>query len=96
MSRLSEHEIHRLQGGPARGKQYQFECPGCGCLHAFDVRTDDHRPNWAFNGDMARPTFSPSLHYPGRCHLFLVDGVLHFLPDCSHHLAGQAVPLDAP
>jgi hypothetical protein len=27
------------------------------------------------------------------CHLFLTDGVLHFLPDCTHALAGQSVPL---
>lgn len=27
------------------------------------------------------------------CHLFLNDGVLDFLGDCTHHLAGQKVPL---
>lgn len=27
------------------------------------------------------------------CHLFLIDGMLEFLSDCTHSLAGQRVPL---
>lgn len=27
------------------------------------------------------------------CHLFLTDGMLEFLSDCTHSLAGQRVPL---
>jgi hypothetical protein len=33
---------------------YTFYCKGCGCHHYFDKR-------WTFNGDMDKPTFSPSL-----------------------------------
>lgn len=55
---------------------------------------------WSFNGDMERPTFSPSLlvwptgdGYQKRCHLFLTDGQLQFCGDSDHALAGQTVPL---
>lgn len=61
-------------------------------------------PIWTFDGNMESPTFSPSLLYTGivspktgkelgRCHLFLRAGVIEFLGDCSHELAGKRVPL---
>lgn len=28
-----------------------------------------------------------------RCHLFIRDGNLQFLSDCTHHLRGQTVPM---
>lgn len=31
-------------------------CPACRCSHRFDVG------RWTFNGDMDRPTFTPSMH----------------------------------
>jgi len=30
-----------------------------------------------------------------RCHSFVRDGQIQFLPDCTHELAGQTVPLPA-
>lgn len=73
--------------------QYWFWCPGCECSHAFTC------PPWTFNGDLEKPTFSPSLlcnpHYPhGRCHSFVKDGKIQFLSDCYHKLAGQTVELE--
>ena len=69
---------------------FVFFCPGCKELHHYD-------PRWTFNGDMERPTFTPSLLHPRpnhkTCHLFLTDGVIQFLPDCEHELAGKSVPL---
>lgn len=76
-----------------------IECPACGCLHIFDQR-------WTFNGDMNKPTFSPSMlvngtpdmqkyineHNP-RCHSFVKDGMIQFLSDCTHNLAGQTIEL---
>ncbi len=68
-------------------------------------------PLWTFNGDMEKPTFSAcppytaSLLYAGwqnqngkmvgRCHLYLVNGVLDFLADCDHKYKGTKVPLGA-
>lgn len=75
--------------------KYVFYCPGCKCGHSFDVRTDGKRPAWTFDGNMERPTFSPSLLYPDRrCHLFLRDGMIEFLSDCTHELAGRTVPME--
>ena len=30
-----------------------------------------------------------------RCHSFVSDGEIAFLPDCTHSLAGQTVPLES-
>jgi hypothetical protein len=74
---------------------YLIYCPGCRMAHPVNVE----RPNiatgarWTFNGDLQRPTFSPSLHLPGVCHSFIRDGFIQFLPDCNHRLAGQTVEL---
>lgn len=69
-----------------------FECPGCHCGHALDTN------RWGWNGDMVKPTASPSLLINAagapevpRCHFFMCDGNLQFLSDCTHDLAGQTV-----
>ena len=67
-----------------------FECPACEFTHSFDPW------RWSWNGDMARPTFSPSLlvqSYKGRCHLFVRDGFIEFCVDSTHGLAGQRVAM---
>jgi hypothetical protein len=28
------------------------------------------------------------------CHLYVTEGVLNFLPDCTHELAGKSVPME--
>jgi len=59
---------------------------------------------WEFNGDMKKPTFTPSLmvsygwtvdgvRQQRQCHSRLIDGEWQFLNDCTHKLAGQTVPL---
>lgn len=66
-------------------------CKGCQAHHSFDDR-------WIFNGDLEKPTFSPSLLVWGskpekRCHSFVRDGKMQYLSDCFHELAGQTVEL---
>jgi len=79
--------------GEHRG--WMIFCPGCGHGHVYDTR-------WTFNGDMNKPTFTPS--YLSRCksgpektlsvcHSFVTDGRIKFLNDCTHALAGQTVDL---
>lgn len=75
----------------ATGPAYYFYCPGCKNYHVFDSR-------WQFNGDLDKPTFSPSLlcnpdHAERRCHSFVRDGKIEFLSDCYHELAGQMVEM---
>jgi len=71
---------------------YVFYCPGCDEHHPYEV------PRWQFNGDMASPTFSPSLlvdkdNPEKRCHLFVRDGQIEYCSDCHHELAGKTIPM---
>ena len=82
-----------------------FHCPGCKHEHAYRIQEADkpvgNGPIWQWNGSYEKPTFSPSLlnHYPGqehvgpRCHIFINDGVIDFLGDCTHELAGTKVAM---
>lgn len=81
-----------------------FRCPGCeaagrGFAHVVTV---DPPPGyvgsvWSWNGNAESPTISPSVLCTGRpgevCHLFLTDGRIQYLGDCTHSMAGQRVPL---
>lgn len=82
-----------------------FVCPGCRSGHGPIIDRGDRNPNsplWTWNGDVDRPTLTPSLLYTvefgdGRpskvCHSFIRDGRIQFLSDCTHALAGQTVDL---
>lgn len=59
---------------------------------------------WTFNDNLFKPTFSPSYLCGGkdkegrrfmrrRCHSYIKEGQIQFLPDCMHELKGQTVPL---
>lgn len=72
---------------------YVFHCPGCDMVHSIDTR-------WSFNGDMEKPTISPSLlvRYPTKekmniCHSFIKEGKIQYLRDSTHELAGKTVEL---
>jgi hypothetical protein len=79
-------------------------CPGCKHQHTFHVET---APHWKFNGDQARPTFTPSMRVyipafehegktrPERtiCHYHLVKGRIRFLNDSRHELKGKTLEL---
>jgi len=74
--------------------QYNFICPGCDEWHGCKV------PGWTFNDNIEKPTFSPSLltTYRGsdkdrRCHCYIKDGMIQFLNDCTHKLAGKTVDM---
>jgi hypothetical protein len=74
-------------------KRALFYCPGCQTLHQYRI-AGKRGPVWEFNGDLQKPTFSPSLKMErdGKtCHLFLKDGKIEYCHDCSHSLAGQIV-----
>ena len=91
-------KLHLLTDTPEETR-YVFFCPGCECGHW--VRTRGPSPCWTWNGDVERPTFSPSLlsrrtsEHPRdfNCHAFVRDGRIEFLTDCDHLLSGQTVDL---
>lgn len=91
----------RCQSTPTEIVGYSFWCPGCKHYHWFNVVADEHPKGekWSFNGNMDKPTFSPSLLHDEpmesgkRCHLHVQDGIIKYCGDCSHALAGKEVPL---
>ena len=76
-------------------------CPGCDTAHAPRVvgtagEYPGHGPHWDWDGNVERPTFSPSylvLAPAPRCHSFIRAGQWEFLSDCEHALAGQTVAM---
>lgn len=83
---------------------YTFHCPGCNDTH-YVPTVGEHA--WGFNGDVDKPTFTPSILVrgvknawgpdfdatPTVCHSFVTDGRIQFLGDCTHALAGTTVDL---
>lgn len=57
-------------------------------------------PCWEWNGDIEKPTLSPSILTRGEdtngkhvCHSFVRNGKVEFLNDCTHEFAGQTLDL---
>lgn len=85
--------------------RHEVWCPGCNDRHAWQTASGPNPQGvtWDFDGDTERPTVSPSLlvdygplgyaGQPRRCHSFIQNGQWRFLSDCTHHLAGQTVPM---
>lgn len=86
---------------------YSHWCPGCRERHVFWL-VQRGLKRWSLdNLDFERPSFSPSMRVfdpeherdgvkvPEKtlCHYLLKEGVLNFLPDSKHALAGTKVPL---
>lgn len=80
-----------------------FWCPGCDEPHGCWTGKPNERTGarWTWNGDLIKPTFSPSLLLTGHssnsqervCHSFVRDGRIEFLSDCSHAFAGKTVEM---
>lgn len=64
---------------PEQGEHWYYACPcGCGRAGGLYVGTPDkptRKPSWAWNGDVLRPTLTPSVHHVGHWHGFLTDGM---------------------
>lgn len=90
-----------IDGNPA------IFCPACGCYHYFPKKVKPEIPGWTWNGDMDKPTFTPSMvvrvgpfpdssKYAGQirvCHSVVSDGKITYLHDCSHNMKGQTVEI---
>ena len=80
-------------------------CPACQCGHRVFIKAvpGSSYPVWGFNGDMERPTITPSIlvsygesappDRPRICHSFVTNGTISYCGDSTHSLAGQSVPL---
>lgn len=76
-----------------------FKCVGCNARHKIETKGNKI---WEWNGDLIKPTFTPSVlviwdegeeHIPKQCHSFVKDGQIQYLNDCTHKLAGQTIDL---
>lgn len=91
-----------------RSGSYQalkFKCPGCASadktgLHMLPVSGDSNgKPMWDYDGNDDAPTLSPSIltrtgpNESFVCHSYIRAGMIEFLADSTHELAGQTVPL---
>lgn len=87
-----------------------FFCPGCRCAHGVntgwnfngDYIKPTFTPSILVTGTetptdeevkriMAGEKIEPR---PTRCHTYVTNGTIMFLPDCTHRLAGQTVSLE--
>lgn len=95
---LIRRDIVGPDGNPTGGHVYYHWCPGCDEAHGIHVGARNHSgASWSFDGDMERPTFSPSVRCSsaGRtaCHYFVKGGMIEFCGDSLHTLAGKTVNL---
>lgn len=88
---------------------WMFECPGCECCHYFNDKWNfngnfesptvtpsilvrgfrpvtDEEVERIMGGEVITPV-------PTVCHLYLTDGKIHYLDDCTHKLACQIVEM---
>lgn len=83
---------------------YSFFCPACKRRHlVFTAQEGYEHVKWDWDGDLNKPTITPSIlinpqgkkHVPyiPVCHLFITNGMIQYLDDCTHELAGQTVEL---
>lgn len=81
-----------------------WDCPGCGDMHSIPVALTggNASKNWHFNGDIEKPTVSPSVltrsRFTGQtpkmiCHFFIREGRAEFCTDSTHQFAGKTVEL---
>lgn len=87
-------------------------CPGCNHSHEYvtyrsDGKHDAEHSVWGFDGNLEKPTFTPSMRifipahafdgkqFPEKttCHYFVTAGEIRYCGDCQHALNGKTVPL---
>lgn len=90
----------RLPDGSPYG--WAIRCPACEAVDKspWHVFVTNGSRGWTFDGNLERPTFSPSMlsrePYPGGvhvCHSFVRNGRIEYLGDCTHAMAGQTIDL---
>ena len=73
-----------------------FYCPACQTAHSVRIG----RNGWEWNYNVRFPTFTPSLltiyetlSGNTRCHCYIRNGKIEYLPDSTHLLRGQTIDL---
>jgi len=77
-----------------------FYLPGLDQILWIPVNREKY--SWTFDGNKKAPTFSPSLlttckrgekQLEFRNHVFIRNGMIEYLADCTHNLAGKTIEL---
>lgn len=85
---MAKIEVH-----PTDSTMYMFWDVGLQQPNAFCIRENR---GWSWNGDFDKPTVTPSVLLAignERSHLFIRNGKIQYLSDCTHHLAGQTIEM---
>lgn len=104
MTRHTSGNVSKLKHAHGEDHHVTWWCLGCKASHSIPVTGPKA---WRWNGSSDTPTFSPSVlvyerpaldgddmpFQTPRCHVFITDGVIDFLSDCTHPLAGHKVPM---
>lgn len=71
-------------------------CPACGCGHGVNLDPGREAPLWTLTGTLEKPTIRASIlvRSDKHCHVYITDGMIQYLSDCSHAMAGQTVPME--
>lgn len=74
-----------------------FWCPACHNYHWVQINSN-LKPFWKFNNDLNKPTFSPSILVKNsdgevECHLFIKEGNIEYLEDCTHDFKALTIPM---
>lgn len=83
----------KIKVHPTDNTMHMFWDIGLNEPNAFYIRGDR---GWSWNEDFENPTVSPSVLLTRgnvRSHLFIRDGKIQYLSDCTHPLAGQTVEM---
>ena len=94
---LSRVEPAGPRGGDCHAT-YLFWCPGCRQSHGvWTSHPNVAGARWMVSGTPEAPSVEPSIlvRYGdgATCHCFLRQGQIQYLPDCTHALRGQTVPM---
>lgn len=109
MAKVEYYDDYRGQGiegyrffcpGCGHHHMYYTKNPNGRPVWAFngDVNSPTFTPSllnqWGTHAD---PNWQPPDNKPGwsgTCHLYVTNGQIEYLRDCTHHLAGKTVPME--
>jgi hypothetical protein len=88
----------KLQTTDTEG-DYLHYCPACRQMHLINTRRKNQNgAQWTFDGNMEKPTFSPSINIlkeggGSQCHYFIQVGYILYAQDSHHDMKGQTIEM---
>lgn len=84
---------HVVYVGPDKPNQPRWDFNGDYEKPTFSPSVLVHYPHWSPPATEENPNPPNQVRVEGRCHTFIRNGMVEFLSDCSHSLAGQTRPM---